>query len=254
MKKILAVSLMMSICACRPASVIPDAGTTPEGAGDVSIAYLKTLYNGAPVRITGELRISGCVVSSDRKGNFYKTIVIEDDTGGIELKANLEEIFKHYPIHSRLDVNCNGLWIGSYGGTLQLGDEPSDGWQTQYIHENDLPLHLQPRGPSESEVRPRRITISQIAPELVSTFVCFEDVRFIDEERGFTWADADSDEDTERHLTDAAGDTLTLRTSRYATFAGKTLPFGSGYIEGVLGYFNGRYRLTVIDDQAWEIP
>jgi hypothetical protein len=42
---------------------------------------------------------------------------------------------------------------------------------------------------------------------------------------------------------------LVVRTSRYADFAHRILPSGSGYIEGVLGYFNGTYQLRVCDDQ-----
>jgi hypothetical protein len=251
--------------ACRPASVIPfdDPGEPeipgpPEEEETVSIAFLKTLYNGAPVRITGEWRISGAVVSSDREGNFYKTLVIADGTGGIEVRLDMEEIFKRFMIHTRATVRCNGLWLGSYGGTLQLGAEPFDDYQTQNLSEIEIAEHLQSDEEFYGEVRARTLTFGELSLDDISTFVAFEGVHFAGE--GLSWAETEVGGDgveppsaTNRHLVDAAGDTLIVRTSRYARFAPWLLPEGSGRIEGVVGYFNGDYQLTVSDSQNFSI-
>lgn len=78
----------------------------------------------------------------------------------------------------------------------------------------------------------------------VGTYVAFEEVQFIDAEIGLSWSEAETD--TDRHLVDRSGDTLLVRTSRYADFADWILPSGSGYIEGILGYFNGTCQLKVV--------
>jgi hypothetical protein len=235
--------------ACNPQSVIPNPDNPSIKEGAVSIAYLKTLYTGAPTEITGELHIAGRVVSSDVRGNFYKTLVLDDGTGGIEVKLDLEQIFKRFMIHTLVDVRCNGLWLGSSGGTLQLGAEPYDDFQTQYIPEGDIPLHLASDSSFTDEVLPRELTIGMLSAGDISMFACFKGVQFVGEEQVLGWADATAEQDTDRHLVDAVGDTLVVRTSRYADFAHRTLPSGSGYIEGVLGYFNGTYQLRVCDDQ-----
>jgi hypothetical protein len=242
------------LVACNPSSVVPEPDNPPVKEGAVSIAYLKTLYTGAPTLITSELHISGRVVSSDVRGNFYKTLVLDDGTGGIEVKLDLEQIFKRYMIHTLVTVRCNGLWLGSYGGTLQLGAEPYSDFQTQYISEGDIPLHLTRDETFTDEVLPRELTIGALSPEDISMFVSFEGVQFVGEEQGLGWADATVEHDTDRHLVDRAGDTLVVRTSRYADFAHRTLPSGSGYIEGVLSYFNGTYQLRVCDDQKAIMP
>ena len=59
------------------------------------------------------------------------------------------------------------------------------------------------------------------------------------------WCDEDSD--SNRHLVNPEGDTLLVRTSRYARFADDALPVGSGYVEGILVWFNNSYQLRVID-------
>lgn len=249
MRKILFISALL-LASCGASNPATETGGAVEGT--VSIAYLKTLWKGAPVKITGELRISGNVVSSDAAGNFYKTLVVDDGTGGIEVKLDLEDIFKHFRLHTAVDIRCNGLWLGSYGGTLQLGAEPWEDWQTQYIPESEIPLHCQSAGVPAEEVVALRLDFRSIAPQHISSFAGFEGVQFIDGEVGLNWTETDTEETggaTDRHLVDSRGDTLTVRTNSHALFAGKTLPSGSGYIEGVLNYFNGAYQLILCDDQ-----
>jgi hypothetical protein len=62
-----------------------------------------------------------------------------------------------------------------------------------------------------------------------------------------SWAETDDDapEATDRHIVDAEGHTMAVRTSRHAIFATRMLPRGSGSIDGVLSRFNGEYRLIL---------
>jgi hypothetical protein len=222
----------------------------------VSIAWLKTLYTGAPTRIDREFHISGAVVSDDRQGNFYKTLVLDDGTAGIEVRVDMEQIFKRFMIHTRASVRCNGLWLGSYGGTLQLGAEPFDDLQTQPLSEVEVAEHLAVDTVFYGEVRPRTLAFDEISLRHVSTFVAFEGVGFASEERGTSWADeagTGTGSATDRHLVDAAGDTLVVRTSAHARFAAWPLPEGVGRIEGVLGIFNGNYQLVVTDSEKFSV-
>ncbi len=262
MKTILLISLAVALCACSPVSVIPPGGGThipgPNDGEAVSIAFLKTLYKGAPVLLTGEYRISGAVVSDDRQGNFYKTLVLDDGTAGIEVRLDVEQIFKTFQIHSRATVRCNGLWLGSYGGTLQLGAEPFGDFQTQPLPENAVAEHIFADNEFYGEIKPRTLTFEELSQRDISTFAAFEGVSFVREERGMGWAETGAAEEgaevpsaTDRHLVDASGDTLAVRTSRHARFAAWLLPEGVGRIEGVVGYFNGDYQLVVCDSQAF---
>lgn len=47
-----------------------------EGRESVSIAHLRTLYRGYPITIAEDIYIEGRVVSDDRYGNFYHTLVL----------------------------------------------------------------------------------------------------------------------------------------------------------------------------------
>ncbi len=264
---------------CRAESVVPEGGEQ-----DVSIAYLKTLYSGAPTKITSDIRITGAVISSDRDGNFHHTLVVDDgSTGGIEIKLGIDEIFKRFMIHTHVSIRTQGLWLGSYGGTLQLGDEPFDEYETQPLSDPLISEHLFVDNEFQGEVLPRRVRIAELSPRDISTFVALDGVRFAGAEQGLTWAETETGDGssdgfvggfgdgfggysgyengvndgeipsaTNRYLVDSEGDMLAVRTSRYARFASWQLPAGVGRIEGVLGYFGGEYQLVVTDAMAFE--
>lgn len=85
------------------------------------------------------LYIKGKVISSDRQGNIYKSLFIDDGTAGIELKLynglyldfmlDLETMKSQW-VYVRLD----GLFLGNYRMMLSIGGSPSDGINTAGSH------------------------------------------------------------------------------------------------------------------------
>lgn len=239
--------LFLGLSACSP----------PEGEEDwvlehdVSIAYLKSLYSGHPVDIVTDYRIRGYVVSTDRFGNFYKTLIIADSTGGIEIKLDMENLFRDFWFGHEVTVHCNGLTLGAYSGLVQLGTAATGGYETGYIDENVITAHLKVTGLSPEAPRPYHLKIGELSERYLSCLVRFNDVQFVEEEQGLLWCDPDAD--TDRHIVDRRGDTLTVRTSRHAEYASRLLPHGNGFIEGILSYFNGEYQLKVADPRMIEM-
>jgi hypothetical protein len=197
----------------------------------VSIAYLKSLYQRAPVLIDREIHIVGRVVSTDQFGAFYKNIVVEDPTGGIAIRVDMENYHRKYFAGDTYKIACNSLTISSYGGQLQLGTANGG-----YISDPHLPAVFTRGTPIAGSV-PLRLTIGDIKPTHICRWVCFDGVQF--EESG-SWYSPEG-----RHIVDREGQRLVVRTSQHARFADEILPSGSGYIEGVLGVFNGTYQLEV---------
>ncbi|MCC8019940.1 MAG: DUF5689 domain-containing protein [Rikenellaceae bacterium] len=213
--------------------------------GSVTIAALKSMYVDHPVTVTDEVSISGRIVSSDRWGNFYKTLCVEDATGGIAIRIDLEEYFRTFRLGAEVTVYCNALSLGTYGGAVQLGVLSGDGTNTvTYIPSGHVMSAFRLVGEG-TEPPVAVVTIPDIRPNLINTYVEIREVQFEDGTPGLTWSEEGAD--TDRYITDPQGNRLAVRTSRYATFAGDLLPHGSGIIRGVVGYFNGSYQLTVIN-------
>jgi hypothetical protein len=101
---------------------------------NTSIADLKALYQKSPVKIDKDIIIGGQVVSEDKSGNIYKSLYIQDETGGIELKIGKSALYNDYKLGQWVYVKCSGLTLGAYNGMLQLGyADPSGEYETSYL-------------------------------------------------------------------------------------------------------------------------
>lgn len=244
-----AAALVLGGCSYPERNAGPDGGTGTDDAV-VSVEYLKSYYKGYPYTFTENYRIRGCVVSTDRSGNYYRTLAVLDDTGAIEVKLDGERLFETYFMGCTVEIYCNGLTLGDYGGTLQLGAAPGAGYETGYIDREDIPVVVRIVGASDTAVVPEAKEIAALGPDDVGRFVAFDGVQFVAGGRA-AWCEPAPDDatgfaDTDRYLIDREGNMLVVRTSRYADFASWTLPEGSGKAEGILSLFGGKYQLRVI--------
>lgn len=241
-----AISLCILLMACISKSeMYPEEGVSP-GLEPVSVRYLKTLYTGYATVLDRDLEIRGWVTANDRYGTFPYTLWVEDETGGIAVKIGGDELFTEYPIGSEISVQCRGLVLGGYGGEVSLGSASTQSdYQNGFIPREDVGAYVRIRGEIR-ELYPSEVQIATLTPVWIGAYVSFERLQFVEEELSLCWGEAG--QDTDRHLVDARGDTLVVRTGRNADFADRILPSGSGHVEGILGYFNGTYQLRVITD------
>ncbi len=198
----------------------------------VSISFLESEYYRHPRPVIWPWRIQGTVTSSDEFGNFYKCLMIEDETAAIELRLDQERLYEKYPLGSRVEVMVSFMWLDVYGYNAVLGAEPD---------ERDFLTHIPYRNVDKTILIIARDSTKEPAPKEIGTlkqadnqlWVIFDSVQFIDEEIGCNWTDRDSLR-TYRHLIDTRGDTLPVRTSGYATYGDTKIPSGSGTIDGIL--------------------
>lgn len=255
MKRVLFVSLIVALClaACHEPNPFEDRPN--EESERVSVAYLKSLYRTAPARVDRALKIEGWVVANDANGNLHNELCVADSTGGILVRLNAEQLYRRFWVGAQIAVRCNGLWLGSSGGTIELGAEPTGEYEVDLIPFEDIGLYISTDSTHQIEIEPRPLTIAECMPEYVSTLVRIEGVQFIEEELSLGWCNTVIDSltgesvrvATTRHLVNPQGDTLDVRTSPYANFVRTSLPSGSGSIEGLLGYFNRRYQLRILN-------
>lgn len=90
-------------------------------ARHVSIAYLKSLCRGVLYPVTEDLWIEGCVVGNDLYGEFSDALVVEDESGGIEVLIDAKRLYRTFDAGSTVRVYCNGLALGELRGQGTVG-------------------------------------------------------------------------------------------------------------------------------------
>ena len=235
-----------------------DRSTVPnfkheEGESLRTIAYLKSLARGTSTPITEDIRIEGIVVGNDLFGEFYKTLIINDKSGGITLSIDAARLADSFPIGLPVTLYCQGLVLGDYGGKIELGTMPAagDDYAVGRIAADDLPKYLQRRDVAGAQQpQPDTITFAEVGEYQMDRFVCFERVHFADADGHTAWCDVDSLGQplaTERTLLNATGQQFTVRTVASCTYAAESLPPGVGTVAGIIDYFNDKYTLRITD-------
>ena len=212
-----------------------------------TIAYLKSLCDGAESRlVTREITVRGFITANDRYGEFYKSIVLEDETGGITVAVDQTGTAAEFPFGYVATLHGAGLRLCAYGGKVGIGigagEQGAEG-----IPAEETGRYLTVEPPGEERHTARTVTIDGIGPGLVDTRVRIDGVRFV--ESGATWCDTDPETGrtvtTERTIVDEQGNTLAVLTLGSCSYAKEPLPEGRGSLYGVVDCFCGKYSLRV---------
>ena len=208
-----------------------------------SIAQLKAGYSGFVDTLGYDTVIQGIIIANDESGNYYKTLIIQDTSAGLEIRVDQTSMYNDFKVGQRVFIKCKGLCLGNYGGLIQLGYKVGNEIQripsvliADHIFKDSLP------GPAP---QPKLYTIDQLNNAAIhSTLVRINNVVF--EEPGEEFA-LQGSSGTDRVISDDQGRTLIIRSSSYASFAGSLIPGDTGDVVGVIGNYNGTPQLTIRD-------
>lgn len=238
--------LLLAAAGCYDRGFGEAATDGPSPAVNISLADLQRLFVGQPVTIEKELIVAGRVTTSDRSGNFYRSLVIESEGGALEIMAGLDALHNDYPVGSLLTLHLEGLALGRSYGVLQAG-RPAEAGSTLvgYIGSQaalDRCLH---RGSEPlAAPEPRPIAIPDLQQAFCGLLVRIEGLHYAPvglEER--SWAGY-------HRFADADGNALFTNVSSYADFAAAEVPYGSCTLTGILQYSSregGRYLIKLRD-------
>jgi len=213
---------------------------------NITIKGLKELYNGADtMKITEDYILKATVISSDRRGNFFKQLIVQDETGGMSISVNMSYLYETYPEGQVVYVKCKDLYLGSSGGLTVLGHLYDDNGTIEHgrMSEELAAEHIIKSFFNEP-IEPKTYTIEELknGDSLTNTLVRIEGVQFKASELNSLFADA---EEENRHLIDTGFNEIILRTSQYSKFAKDELPEGNGSIIAVFGKYNSDYQLYI---------
>ncbi|MEI8202410.1 MAG: DUF5689 domain-containing protein [Bacteroidota bacterium] len=221
----------------------------PAGATLKTIADLKAWDGTGSVVIDSNWYIRAIVVATDESGNYYKDMVMQDSTGGIDIKLEKYSLYNDYPLGQVVYVALKGLYLSNANGTHSLGYKGVTGIVTLptimidgHLFRDKFP------GPVPAPVVLTSLTFQD---KYINTLVVFKGVSFAD--AGSTYADPLYllGGMTPRNFTDTLSSTaIIMRSSHYANFATDLLPSGTGNVRGILTKYNTSWQFCIrsLDD------
>lgn len=257
---IIVITAVVSSCVQDDDFTVPEGLGTEEnrgleallssGATEISIVDLKAKYtsnNNGPVLIETDIYLKGYVSSSDKTGNFFKELFIqnaaENPTAGIKIIVNQVESYNQYNKGREVYVKLNGLYLGEErvdNGVVTIGGNTETnqfGTNVERLTENQRAQNIF-RSENTLDLVPLNLTLSQVSSAHIGIYVQFNDVEFANNLEGKRYFDPAQDFDTLRLMQSCLGSlgysNLNLETSSFASFKDNLLPTGNGTVKGVI--------------------
>lgn len=253
-KLLVAVAVLSAIvCSCNkqwdepefaaPVYTGPAANKTIQ---DIINVYASAGKMDSICHATDTFVVKAVVVSSDEGGNFYKTMVVQDETGALEIQINKTGLYADYPVGQTVYIKCNGLVVGNYHGIYQIGwiYEGSVGridghFLDCYLFKDGMP----------TEVTPLEISSpAGLNAGNVCRLVRIKNCEFAADAIGKPWSEEAMT--TSRTISKINGSDVSdfvVRTSNYAKFRKQLVPGGKGDLVGILTIYNSTYQFMLRD-------
>ncbi len=200
--------------------------------------------------------VAGYVVSTDKAGNFFEELVIQDKpenpTAGIRVLIDVNPLFTSYEFGRKVFIKLKGLSAGIENGVATLGVLSGDEVdQIPSFSQEDVII----RSAEVATITPLEITIADFSDDLANLFIKINNLQFNRSDvlgnETLTFAGEPSDDfDGERNLESCdSGAIAVLSTSTFADFKSLPLPTQQGSFEGVLtkNFFGDTFNLVLND-------
>lgn len=202
--------------------------------------------------ISEDLILAGFVIANDQSGNYYKALILQDSTAGLELSLDQSFLYADYPLGRKLYIRCKGLLLENKDGFLRLGYRPEDGQGFRALPEGSIDQHLvkasYPHALSADTVDIRELHNAERARLLNNRLITISDVEFIDAHSQVPFARPSAEAySTARQLQNCDRIGLDLHTSAYAQFQAQLTPEGKGTITGVFNFGDQHPGLRIRD-------
>ncbi len=213
---------------------------------------------------TAEDIIEGYVVSSDEGGNFYKSMYVQavDGSKGYNLSVDEVNLYaKNFQPGKKVFLKLKGLAFAnptSFGVGLIFGAPPTEQFAVNRLATLEYPKHLIASCDAVSEdAIVNKITLAQAlnGAAFLNTLVEIDNVQFTGESADETFDLVRTDDfDSSTFITENGTSNLTIRTSRFANFAGYKMSTGKGKIRGVLTRYNSTYQIILRTERDVNMP
>ncbi len=196
--------------------------------------------------------IPGYVVSSDKTGNFYKELYIQDDatdpSHAVKIAIDMRSMFAKYDFGRKIYLKVNGLGINKSHGEMVIGE--ISGGDVTAIRENLAKKSIK-RACEPSVITAKVIpSIADITSDMIGMFIQLDQMQFHYTLQGKPFTDPNDSYDSDRKMLSCAdGGEILLETSTFAAFKDNILPEAQGSVKGILSrdYGDDNFVIRVLD-------
>ncbi|MDO6743067.1 DUF5689 domain-containing protein [Tenacibaculum soleae] len=243
------ISFILSSCVEDGDFTIPTLGDDKEYTTIKSLSEIAQLYQGRLIKFEEDITTFGYVISNDKAGNFYKSIIIQDapenPSVGFEILIDDFNLNARYAIGRKIFINLKGLFLNKKNDAYQIGVENTFRNGVDRIGPNDY-VHYIDRTSEIATIVPIELTTTQITDTHINTLVNINNLQ--SETQGLTYANASNTDTVDRIFTSCDSfDTITLTTSGYSDFKALFIPDKKGNITAVLNKLDLEYQLFIRD-------
>lgn len=253
MKKYLKITFGLILSLTFITSCKKEADTPPVKKLDSkSIATIDSLIKwqkekGEPITFEGSDSVSvfGIVTMDESNGNIYKNIYLQDDSSAINVRFTRSTNLMQ---GDSVRIALKGTILSQFNGVLQLSEVNEETNAIVQSNENDIT----PKVVTISELKEAYAEyLADVATDEMahykyqSKLVKLENIQFKTSELNNTYADPINQSSKNRTFEDFTGNTLFIRTSGFADFAGDSLPKGSGSMVCIVSEYNGELQLIL---------
>ncbi len=196
------------------------------------------------IRDEQDLYIEGYVISSDKGGNFFEELIIQnkiDDSNpdndprlGLKIEINTSSLYNTYEVGRKVYIKMNGLTIGLSNGVIAIGKGDSN--TIKQIQASEYRAIIL-RGTEVATLAPKVANIQDLTDKDENTLIQLNNMQVNRFDLGSTYAGESTDEfDGFRILESCdSGVSILMQTSTFADFKSLPVPQGKGTIQGIFG-------------------
>ena len=226
----------------------------PEITATNTISQVKDMYTfGGATKIETDVIIKGYVVSSDKSGNIYKSLSIQDKpenpTAAIKISIDQSDIYTTYNVGRKVFVKLKGLAVGYSFGSIQIGKAADT--ELGRIPALEVKNHII-RSCEVVEITPKVVTINELDESMLEMLIQIDNVQFKATELGNAYGNIKNSTTENRVLEsfnsncNLTGEVL-LRNSGYSDFKNQLLPEGKGSIIAIFSNYYEDFQLYIRD-------
>ncbi|MEW4923256.1 DUF5689 domain-containing protein [Algibacter sp. 2305UL17-15] len=232
----------------------------------ITFKAIKSLYEQAvtggnsTAMISDDVYIQGYVVSSDKAGNFFEELIIQNKTDdsnpdndprlGFKIDINVSSLSDTYQFGQKVYVKLEGLTVGETSGVITIGKgDAVNVKQIQAAEYKDIVL----RTNEIAEIKPEIVGLADLTENYENTLIQLDNMQLNRFELGATFASESFDEFDGLRLLEScdSGIQMIMQTSTFSDFKSLVVPQGKGSVTGVFSRdFRDNFSVLVINSSA----